>query len=101
MTKAVEKPTTPPLFPYAVRIHDNSMFPALEPGDVALANPDAPVKDGQNVVLWIGGETFLKRLMSRDAHEVRCMQLNPQREFVYGASEVQAVHAVFGWHREG
>jgi phage repressor protein C with HTH and peptisase S24 domain len=100
MTPAILKPTTPPLKPYAVRIDDDSMFPALEPGDIALADPGAPVADGRNVIVWVGGEMYLKRLVSRDSEWVRCMHWNPQTEVLFPVAEVQAIHAVFGWQRE-
>lgn len=86
---------------YAVYVHEDSMFPAFEPGHLAWVNPLKPVKPGDSVVVQLGdGQSFIKRLKRRTEKFVICEQWNPAEEVKYKTSDVRAVHLVVGSNRQ-
>jgi len=80
---------------YAVRVHDESMSPALEPGYVVAVDPTRPVKPGDTVIVQLAdGQAFIKRLVRRTEKAVICKQFNPAQELKYPPAKVAAVHLV-------
>jgi len=80
---------------YAVRVHDESMKPALKPGNLLYVDPTRPVKPGDFVVIQLSdGQAFIKHLIRRTEKAVICEQFNPAGEIKYPPSRVNAVHLV-------
>jgi phage repressor protein C with HTH and peptisase S24 domain len=80
---------------YAVRVHDESMKPALKPGYLLYVDPTRPVKPGDYVVIQLNdGQAFIKHLIRRTEKAVICEQFNPAGEIKYPPSRVNAVHLV-------
>ena len=80
---------------YAVRVHDESMSPALEPGYLLFVDPTRPVKPGDNVVIQLAdGQAFIKRLVRRTEKAMICKQFNPVGEIKYDPGKIKAVHLV-------
>lgn len=80
---------------YAVRVHDDSMSPALEPGYLLFVDPTRPVKPGDNVVIQLSdGQAFIKRLIRRTEKAMICKQYNPAGEIKYDPLKVKSVHLV-------
>jgi len=80
---------------YAVRVHDESMSPALEPGYLLFVDPTRPVKPGDNVVIQLAdGQAFIKRLVRRTGRAMICKQFNPAGEVKYEPAKVKSVHLV-------
>lgn len=80
---------------YAVRVHDDSMSPALEPGYLLFVDPTRPVKPGDNVVIQLqDGQAFIKRLVRRTEKAMICKQYNPAGEVKYEPNKVKSVHVV-------
>lgn len=80
---------------FAVYVHDDSMYPAFEPGQVVWINPHHPIAPENNVVIEMhDGQAFIKRLKRRTAKQIICMQWNPKKDVVYEASEVKRLYYV-------
>lgn len=80
---------------YAVRIHDYSMSPGLEPGWVVFVDPHRPVKQGDYVVIQLtDGESLIKRLSRRTERAVICEQFNPRETLEFKPAKVKAIHLV-------
>lgn len=80
---------------YAVRVNDDSMFPAYEPDDLVQVNPHLRPMPGQNVVIQlVTGEALIKRLVRRTDKEVRCEQWNPKKEISYDPKQIRAIHRI-------
>ncbi len=80
---------------YAVRVHDDSMSPALEPGYLLYVDPTRPIKPGDNVVIQLNdGQAFIKRLVRRTEKAMICKQYNPAQEIRYDPTKVKSVHLV-------
>jgi phage repressor protein C with HTH and peptisase S24 domain len=82
---------------YAVYVHDQSMFPAFEPGHLAWVDPLRPVKIGDAIVVQLNdGQAFIKRLKRRTEKFIICEQWNPATEIKYDAKKVRSIHLVVG-----
>lgn len=80
---------------YAVRVHDVSMSPAMEPGYVLFVDPFRPPKPGDNVVIELtDGQAFIKRLTRRTEKAILCEQFNPRGPVEYKPAKVKSVHLV-------
>jgi len=80
---------------YAVRVHDDSMRPALKPGYLLYVDPTRPVKAGDFVVIQLrDGQAFIKHLIRRTEKAVICEQFNPAGEIKYAPAKIKAVHLV-------
>jgi phage repressor protein C with HTH and peptisase S24 domain len=80
---------------YAVRVHDVSMSPAMDPGYLLFVDPHRPVLPGNNVVIQLhDGQSFIKKLKRRTERAIECEQHNPPGPVVYKPSEVKAIHLV-------
>ena len=80
---------------YAVRVHDESMAPALEPGYLIYVDPTRPVKPGDTVVIQLkDGQAFIKRLVRRTEKALICKQFNPAGDIKYDPAKIKAVHLV-------
>ena len=80
---------------YAVRVHDESMAPALEPGYLIYVDPTRPVKPGDTVVIQLkDGQAFIKRLVRRTEKALICKQFNPAGDIKYDPAKSKAVHLV-------
>ncbi len=71
---------------YAVLVVGESMFPAFEPGQMAIVNPRLPPMRDADVILVSGegeGEftASIKRLVNWTAQEWRVRQFNPRKDF--------------------
>jgi phage repressor protein C with HTH and peptisase S24 domain len=82
---------------YAVYMTGDSMEPRYEALELLYVNPARPVTRGCYVVVQKrNGEAIVKRLVSRNDHELVLSQLNPPLELRIPAVEVVAVHRVVG-----
>lgn len=82
---------------YAVRVHDDSMSPRYEPGEVLQVDPYRQAKPGDHVIIQLtDDQAFIKRLVRRGGGVVVCVQLNPKKEVEYKQSAVKSVHLVVG-----
>jgi len=82
---------------YAVRVHDVSMTPALQPGWLVHVDPNRPCKPGDYVVVQMqDGAAYVKILVRRTEKHVICRQLNPEGEVRYETSKWRATHRVVG-----
>ena len=80
---------------YAVRVHDESMKPAVKPGHLLFVDPTRPVKSGDLVVIQFhDGQAFIKELVRRTEKALICIQFNPAQELKYPPAKVKAVHLV-------
>ncbi len=86
---------------FAVYVHDDSMFPAFEPGYVAWVHPHRPVKPGDNVVVELkDGLALIKRLVRRTEKQVICQQWRPEKEVRYESAKVKRLYYVVGSYKE-
>jgi phage repressor protein C with HTH and peptisase S24 domain len=80
---------------YAVRVHETSMSPAMEPGYVLFVDPHRPVQPGQHVVIQLhDGQSFIKKLKRRTERAIEFEQYNPRGPVSYRPAEVKAIHLV-------
>lgn len=80
---------------YAVRVHDVSMSPAMEPGYVLFVDPFRQPRPGDNVVIeTTDGQSFIKRLTRRTEKTIFCEQFNPRGPVEYKPAKVKAMHLV-------
>ena len=80
---------------YAVRVHDESMRPALKPGHLLYVDPTRPVKSGDLVIIQLhDGQAFIKELVRRTEKAVICAQFNPAQELKYLPAKIKSVHLV-------
>lgn len=80
---------------YAVRVHDDSMYPAYHADDLVQVNPFLRVKPGDDVVIQLtSGEAFIKLLVRRTEKEVVCRQWNPDKPVSYEAKRVKTIHKI-------
>lgn len=80
---------------YAVRVQDDSMFPAYEPDDLVFVNPLLDTRPGHNVVIQtVASEAFIKRLTKKGAKGFVCKQWNPEKEIEFSWKDVTALHRI-------
>lgn len=86
---------------FGVLVTEESMFPAFEPGDIALVNPRLPPRRGKNCVL-LGPETstkvraLIKRYQSQADGAWRVSQWNPQEDFTLSMVDWPRCYSVVG-----
>lgn len=86
---------------FAVYVHDESMVPKFEPGEIAWVNPSRPPAPSNYVVVEMtDGQAFIKRLVRRTATHVVCSQFEPKKEIKYEARKVKRLYYVVGSYRE-
>lgn len=87
---------------YGLLIDGTSMFPAFEPGDVALINPHLRPQRGRNVILYhtpphgAEAEAIIKRLNGWNDREWDLEQYNPPLQFKEFRQEWPICHRVVG-----
>lgn len=92
---------------YGLYIVGDSMFPAFEPGDMALVHPHLPPARDKNVVLYhvppLGmaeAEAMVKRLLRFDDRDWHLRQFNPpdgeSRDFSVIRSDWKYCHRIVG-----
>lgn len=82
---------------FALRVHDESMSPRYEPGEIVYLAPNQwPAREQDCVVVTNDGFGFLKRFVRRLEGEMVCRQLNPAKDLTWDMSTLSAVHAVVG-----
>lgn len=82
---------------YAVRVHEGSMIPALQPGWLVHVDPYRPCRPGDLVVVQMkDGAAYLKFLVRRTEKHIICRQLNPEGEVRYETAHWRATHRVVG-----
>lgn len=86
---------------YGIYVVGDSMFPAFEPGDVALVNPHIPPSPQRNAVFFQdnpndGTKGMIKRLRRITSTEWLVEQHNPAREFALPRSEWTQCQIVVG-----
>lgn len=82
---------------YAVYVHDDSMFPAFEPGHLVWVDPMRPIRAGDTVIVQLtDGQAFIKRLKRRTEKALICEQWNPAIEVRYETKKVKSLHLVVG-----
>lgn len=82
---------------YAVRVHDVSMSPALQPGWTIHVDPHRPCRPGDIVVIQMKDDAaFVKILVRRTEKHIICRQLNPSEEIRYETALHRSVHRVVG-----
>jgi phage repressor protein C with HTH and peptisase S24 domain len=86
---------------FAVYVHDDSMFPAFEPGHVVWVHPHRPVRPGDNVIIeMMDGFALIKRLVRRTEKAVICQQWRPEKEVRYDSAKVKRLYYVVGSYKE-
>lgn len=79
---------------YAVRVHDTSMSPAVEPGWLLFVDPHRVAVAGDTVVVQLtDGSAFVKRLVRRSEKTYLCRQFNPEKEVRYDPA-ITTLHKV-------
>ena len=86
---------------YGIYIVGDSMFPAYEPGDIALVNPHVQPRPHQDAIFFKskqhdGSEALVKRLLKMTLAEWKVQQWNPQKELILPRSEWKEAHLVVG-----
>jgi len=89
---------------YAVFVVGNSMEPRFKTGEVLFVDPDAPVRQGCDVVVQINNNGELtavaKEFQSWDDDTLTLHQLNPDKVLKIDRKQITAVHSVQGtWMR--
>lgn len=80
---------------FAVRVRDDSMYPAYEPDDLVFVNPALPILPDKNVIIeLIDGQAFIKRLVRRTEKAIICKQWNPPQEIRYDPKKVKAIYRI-------
>jgi phage repressor protein C with HTH and peptisase S24 domain len=87
---------------YAVQIQGSSGEPRFYDGETAWINPNAPVRQGDDVIVQVmdGDEvsSFIKRFVSKSSAVVRLYQYNPGEgevhELQFDANKVFSIHKV-------
>lgn len=92
--------------PYALYIYGTSMAPRYEDGEMVLANPDMPYRQGSYVVAQLKTadetvfECYVKRFVSFNSKELVLEQLNPPKGcealMRFPADRVHAIHKLVG-----
>lgn len=86
---------------FGVLVTEESMFPAFEPGDIALVNPRLPPRRGKNCVL-LGPETstkvkaLIKRYQSQADGAWRVSQWNQPEDFTLSMVDWPRCYSVVG-----
>lgn len=82
---------------YAVRVHDESMLPTLQPGWLLHIDPHRPCRPGDYVIIQMqDGQAFVKILERRTERFIICRQLNPLGTVKYEVSKWKSTHRVVG-----
>lgn len=82
---------------YAVRVHDDSMAPALQAGWLLHVDPHRPCRPGDYVVIQMrDNQAFVKILERRTEKHIICRQLNPAGPVRYDVSKWRSMHRVVG-----
>lgn len=90
------KPLIGVLNAFAVRVRDDSMFPAYEPDDLVYINPALPVIAPVNVIIELhDGQAFIKRLIRRTEKAVICLQWNPKEEVKYDPKLIKNIYRIY------
>jgi phage repressor protein C with HTH and peptisase S24 domain len=80
---------------YATYVHDESMVPKLDPGNLLFVHPTRPYKPGDLVVIQKhDGQAFIKQHVRRTEKALICKQYNPAGEVKYDPKEIKSVHLV-------
>ena len=86
---------------FGVLVVEESMFPAFEPGDIALVNPRLQPRRGKNAVL-LGPDNgqrvkaLIKRFDGQSESVWRVQQWNPQESFTLSKAEWPRCYSVVG-----
>lgn len=81
---------------YAVRVHDQSMTPALKHGFLVWVDPHRPAAPGDDVVIQLAdGQAFIKTLVRRTQKIIRCKQYNPEKEIDFPSGGT-TIHLIVG-----
>jgi transcriptional regulator with XRE-family HTH domain len=86
---------------FGVLVSEESMFPAFEPGDIALVNPRLQPRKGKNCVLLGPSETqtvksLIKRFQSQTIGTWKVSQWNPAEDFELSKKDWPRCYAVVG-----
>lgn len=82
---------------YALSIPGASMWPRFRQGRQLLVSPAAPISEGDDVVLGLGGgKALIKELVRRTDAFIELRQFNPDTTFRVDAAHVAAIHKVMG-----
>lgn len=89
---------------YGVFVIGTSMEPRFRAGEILFVDPDAPVRQGCDVVVQLNTDGELtaiaKQFKSMDDTQLRLHQLNPDEDLTISRDQVVAVHPVQGtWMR--
>jgi len=86
---------------FGVLVSEESMFPAFEPGDIALVNPRLMPRKGMNCVLLGPSETqtvksLIKRFQAQTVGTWKVSQWNPQNDFELSKKDWPRCYTVVG-----
>lgn len=86
---------------FGVLVAEDSMFPAYEPGDIALVNPRMPPRKGRNCVLLGPAEgkrtrSLIKRFRGQSERVWKVSQWNPEEDFELSKAEWPTCYSVVG-----
>ncbi len=92
-----ENETTPIDEIFGVYVVGSTMEPRYSPGDVVHVDPNARIRDDDDVLVEFNdGTGVIKQFVSRTPEIVCLSQLNPERELTYPMAEVKAIHCIVG-----
>lgn len=90
-------PTDERLEGLSVHIVNDNLAPRWRAGEIALIDPDWPVKTGDDVLVeFAAGHRTLARLLSEDDHTLELDIHADSQPTVVARSEVAAIHCVVG-----
>ncbi len=82
---------------YALRITDETMSPAFEPGWLIYVDPSEKADAGDNVVAELtDGRAVVRRLARKSKAGVTLRQFNPKKDTQIKADKVAALHCIAG-----
>ena len=82
---------------YAV---NDSMYPAIRPGDPLFIDPHRPPQIGDDVIVEMASETdepgcaYIKRLVRRSGSKIVVEQFNPPKEITFDRGDVRTLYRV-------
>ena len=83
---------------FGLWIHDESMSPRYEPGELAYIHPNKPVLAGDYAVVQTDDdELFVRQYLGRKNGKIQLQQLNPLKTTAIPEGKVKRIHLIHSW----
>lgn len=86
---------------YAVYMVGHSMEPKFRAGDMLFVHPHKPARSGDYVVVQIDPDSsekdpeyLVKQFVRRSTNKMTLRQFNPEKELIFSATHIKAVHRI-------